>query len=90
MPWADSVSLNLIKYCLHDPCAFEPKQDVVRSNQFIILTHWEYLLLLCNTTGIIPLVLSNLTNKETSKSKRWKRTWIVYLFDSIIIICYIL
>ena len=51
--WTDSVHLTDPSCYLHGPFNFDSHSDVITAKQHVALTHWEYLLTICNTFGIV-------------------------------------
>ena len=66
----DSVHLTDISCYLHGPFNFDSHSDIITAKQHFALTHWEYLLIVCNTLGIVSPILSTLTDSKASIKKR--------------------
>ena len=45
MLWFDSVHLTNTKYFIHGPFHFDAHDDIIQPNQYVALTHWEFLLI---------------------------------------------
>jgi len=70
--WTDSVHLTDSSCYLHGPFNFDSNSDVITTKQHIVLTHWEFLLTICHSFSIVPLILSTLIaiKGSTKKCKR--------------------
>ena len=72
--WTDSIHLTDSSYFLHEPLNFDTRSDVIKPNQYIALTHWEFLLTRCSVLSIVPPTLSTLTDTThitLHKRKKW-------------------
>ena len=72
--WTDSVHLTDPSCYLNVPFNFDSHSDVITAKQHVTLTHWEYLLTVCNTLGVVSPILSTLTDVKASTKKRKNRT----------------
>ena len=70
--WTDSVHLTDSSCYLHGPFNFDSHSDVITAKHHIALTHWEFLLTICHSFSIVPLILSTLIaiKGSTKKCKR--------------------
>jgi len=71
--WTDSVHLTDSSYYLHGPCNFDSHSDVITGKQYIVLTHWYFLLTICHSFSIVSPILSTLTAVKGSTNKRKRR-----------------
>ena len=71
--WTDSVPLTDPLCYLLGPFNFDSPFDVIKTNQHIALTHWEYLFTVCNTLDIVSPILSTLTDVKSSSKKQKSR-----------------
>ena len=72
--WTDSIHLTEISCYLHEPFNFESHSDIISSKQHVALTHWEYLLTICNKLSVVSPILSTLTQAKVARKKRKKGT----------------
>ena len=68
--WTDSVHLTDPSCYLNVPFNFDSHSDVITAKQHVTLTHWEYLLTVCNTLGVVSPILSTLTDVKASTKKQ--------------------
>ena len=74
--WTDSIHLTDTSCYLHGPFNFEPYSDNIPAKKHVALTHWEYLLTICNKLSVVSPILSTLTQAKVARKKRKKGTWI--------------
>ena len=67
--WTDSVHLTDPSCYLLGPFNFDPHSDIFVAQQHVVLTHWEYLLIVCNALSIISTILSTLINVKVFTKK---------------------
>ena len=68
MLWTDSVYLTDQSCSIHRLFNFDSQSDIISTNQYIILRHWEFLLTACNELGIVPPpIISGLTTTKHKK-----------------------
>ena len=72
--WIDSVHLTDTSCYLHGPFKFDSHSDVITTKQHVVLTHWDYLVTVYNTLGIVYPILSTLTDVKASTKERKNRT----------------
>ena len=69
----DSVHLTGPLFYLLDPFHFDSHSDVITTNQYGALTHWEYIFTVYNTLDIVSSILSTLSDVKLSNKKRKSR-----------------
>ena len=74
MLWTDSVYLTDQSCSIHRLFNFDSQSDIISTNQYIILRHWEFLLTACNELGIVPpppsfpvLLLRNIRSRNETE-----------------------
>ena len=72
MLWSDSVHLMDPEYFIHGLFNYDAHDDIIKSNQNVSLTHWEFLFYFCNQFSIVPPTLSTLMVNKSSLKKRKK------------------
>ena len=73
--WTDSIHLTDSSCYLHSTFNFDSHSDVITAEQHISLTHWEFLLTICHSFSIVPLILSTLTTGKGPTKKRKRRPY---------------
>ena len=71
--WNFSVHLTDYSYYLHGSFNFDSHSSIIIAKQHIALTHWEYILTVCNIFSIVSPILSILTDVKVSNKKRKQR-----------------
>ena len=72
--WTDYIHLTDTSCYLHEPFNFESHSDIISVKQHVALTHWEYLLTICNKLSVVSPILSTLTQAKVAHKKRKKGT----------------
>ena len=68
--WTDSIHLIVTSCYLHGHFNFETHSDIISAKQHVALTHWEYLLTICNQRSVVPPILSTFTKVKVTRKKR--------------------
>ena len=66
----DSVHLTDTSYFLNGPFNFDSQSDIISSNQYTALRHWDFLLTSCNELYIVSPLISTHTTAKPKKKKR--------------------
>ena len=66
----DSAHLTDSSCYIHGPFSFDSRSDIISAKQCITLSHWKFLLTLCNTLGIVSSIIVTLTNTIPNKIKK--------------------
>ena len=60
--WTNSIHLADPSFFLRGLFNFDPHSERIKPKQYVVLTHWEFLLTRCFTSIIVPPILSTLTD----------------------------
>ena len=64
--WIDSVHLIDTSCFIHGSFNFDSRSDVIKSKQYVALSHWEFIITHCSTLSIFPHILFTLTDTKSS------------------------
>ena len=61
MLWSDSDTLTDSNYFIHGPFNYDAHTNVIQPNQYVALTHREFLFSFCCQFSVVPPMVSTLT-----------------------------
>ena len=65
--WTDFIHLTDSSCYNHEPLNFDYRSEIIKPKQYIALLHWKYIITTCSTLGIVPPIISTLTDNKLSK-----------------------
>ena len=80
----DSVHLTDTSCYLNGTFNFDSHSDIITAKQHVALTHWEYLLTVCSTLGIVSPILSTLGKSKLNPNYTTKRNYTRNTIDVVL------
>ena len=64
----DSIHLTESLCYINEPFIFESRSGIIKAKEYIALSHWEFILTACFTSGIFTFIIIILIDNEVFKN----------------------